>query len=54
MVRFNIAGVLRSGMDEAPFTIKKLPARTVVGVTRRTSNDDGRSITDIPAGCTEF
>jgi len=41
-------------MDDAPFTIKKLPARTVVGVTRRTSNADGRSVTDIPAGCTEF
>lgn len=42
------------GMDEAPFSIKKLPARTVVGVTRRTSNADGRSVTDIPACWTEF
>ena len=34
--------------------IRKMPAFTVVGVTRRTSNGDGRSIKDIPAVWQDF
>jgi predicted transcriptional regulator YdeE len=54
MVRFNISAAEIPEMDEMPFTIKKMPARTVVGVTRRTSNADGRSVEDIPACWTDF
>ncbi|MFY9799865.1 MAG: GyrI-like domain-containing protein [Methanoregula sp.] len=36
-------------MDELTFTVKKIPERIIMGVQRRTSNADGRSITDIPA-----
>jgi len=39
---------------DAPFTVKKLPATIVVGISRRTSNADGRSVTDIPATWTDF
>jgi predicted transcriptional regulator YdeE len=53
-VRFNFSAADIPGMEEAPFTIKKLPARIVVGVAKRTSNADGRSIGDIPACWTEF
>jgi predicted transcriptional regulator YdeE len=36
-------------MDNLTFTVKKIPAKIVMGVQRRTSNTDGRSIDDIPA-----
>lgn len=39
---------------DIPFTIKKIPARTVIGITRHTSNTDGRSMKDIMAAWTEF
>jgi predicted transcriptional regulator YdeE len=39
---------------DIPFTIKKIPAKTVIGISRRTSNADGRSIQDIPATWTDF
>jgi predicted transcriptional regulator YdeE len=39
---------------DIPFTIKKIPAKTVIGIARRTSNADGRSIRDIPATWTDF
>jgi len=39
---------------DIPFTVKKIPAKTVIGIARRTSNADGRSITDIPATWTAF
>ncbi len=42
------------GMLDIPFTIKKLPAFTVVGIARRTSNADGRSMLDIQAAWTDF
>jgi predicted transcriptional regulator YdeE len=41
-------------MDNPVFTIKKMPARIVMGIKRRTSNADGRSVTDIPACWQEF
>jgi len=41
-------------MEDIRFTIRKVPGRTVVGLSRRTCNADGRSITDIPACWTEF
>jgi predicted transcriptional regulator YdeE len=41
-------------MLDIPYTIKKIPARTVIGITRRTSNADGRSMKDIMAAWTEF
>ena len=39
---------------DIPFTIKKMPARTVVGISRRTANAEGRSVQDIPATWTDF
>lgn len=39
---------------DIPFTVKKIPAKTVVGIARRTSNADGRSMKDIPATWTDF
>lgn len=39
---------------DIPFTIKKLPARTVIGISRRTSNAEGKSLIDIAAAWTEF
>jgi predicted transcriptional regulator YdeE len=39
---------------DIPFTLRKIPAKTVVGIARRTSNADGRSINDIPATWTDF
>lgn len=39
---------------DIPFTVKQVPAKTVVGISRRTSNADGRSIKDIPATWTDF
>jgi predicted transcriptional regulator YdeE len=41
-------------MLDIPFTIKKVPAKTVVGISRRTSNADGRSVQDIPGTWSEF
>jgi len=41
-------------MDGPGFTVKKLPARIVMGIKRRTSNADGRSVADIPACWQEF
>nr|WP_320161938.1 GyrI-like domain-containing protein [uncultured Methanoregula sp.] len=41
-------------MENIPFTIRKVPERIVVGLSRRTCNADGRSVTDIPACWTEF
>ena len=39
---------------DIPFTVKKLPARTVVGIARRTCNADGRSTRDIMATWENF
>lgn len=39
---------------DIPFTVKKIPAKTVIGITRRTSNADGRSMKDIQATWTDF
>ena len=39
---------------DIPFTIRRIPAKTVIGVSRRTSNADGRSTKDIPATWTDF
>ncbi len=47
--RYNIPLVDSFGMDDLKFTVKKMPGKIVMGVQRRTSNADGRSIKDIPA-----
>lgn len=39
---------------DIPFTIKKLPSKTVTGICRRTSSAGGKSLTDIAAVWTEF
>jgi len=56
IVRFNCPAADISIMFniDIPFTVKKIPAKTVIGIARRTSNADGRSITDIPATWTAF
>jgi predicted transcriptional regulator YdeE len=41
-------------MLDIPFTIKKIPAKTVIGISRRTSNADGRCTKDIPATWSVF
>ncbi|HVP97522.1 GyrI-like domain-containing protein [Methanoregula sp.] len=41
-------------MEAPPYTTVRLPARTVIGIERRTCNADGRSVTDIPACWKEF
>jgi predicted transcriptional regulator YdeE len=41
-------------MLDIPFTLQKIPALTVIGISRRTSNADGRSMKDIPATWTDF
>jgi len=52
--RFNIPDADNSGMDGPGFAIKKMPAKIVMGIKRRTSNADGRSVADIPACWQEF
>jgi len=54
IVRFNFPVADIRGMIDIPFTIKKIPAKTVIGISRRTSNADGRSTKDIPATWTDF
>jgi predicted transcriptional regulator YdeE len=49
----NADTVLMVNID-IPFTIKRIPARTVVGIARRTSNADGRSTKDIMAAWAAF
>lgn len=39
---------------DVPFTVRKVPARTVVGIACRTSNADGRSTGDIMATWAAF
>jgi len=39
---------------DIPFTVKKMPARTIIGISRRTSNADGRSVQDIPNAWATF
>jgi predicted transcriptional regulator YdeE len=41
-------------MDDLAFTVKKIPGKIVMGVQRRTSNADGRSVKDIPACWQDF
>ncbi|MDP2796994.1 MAG: GyrI-like domain-containing protein [Methanoregula sp.] len=41
-------------MDDFGFTVKMMPAKIVMGIKRRTSNADGRSVSDIPACWQEF
>ncbi len=41
-------------MNDLGFTVKKMPAKIIMGIKRRTSNADGRSVTDIPACWQEF
>ncbi len=41
-------------MENPAFTVKQVPGKIVMGVQRRTSNADGRSITDIPACWQDF
>lgn len=52
--RFNIFSVESFSMYEPAFTLKKIPEKIVMGVQRRTSNADGRSIKDIPACWQDF
>jgi predicted transcriptional regulator YdeE len=52
--RFNIPLTDSFGMDDLAFTVKKMPGKIVMGVLRRTSNADGRSIKDIPACWGDF
>lgn len=56
IVRFIFSATDSSGMFniDIPFTIKKIPTTTVIGITRRTSNADGRSMKDIMAAWSEF
>jgi predicted transcriptional regulator YdeE len=56
IVRFNSsrADIFVMFDIDTPFTIKKIPAKTIVGISRRTSNADGRSVKDIPATWTDF
>jgi predicted transcriptional regulator YdeE len=39
---------------DIPFTVKKIPSKSIIGISRRTSNADGRSVKDIPAAWTDF
>ena len=41
-------------MDECGFTVKKMPAKIIMGIRCRTSNADGRSVADIPACWQDF
>ena len=59
--RLRIALFNASGADsvpmyniDIPFTIRKMPARTVVGISRRTTNAGGKSVRDIPAAWAAF
>ena len=56
IVRFNCSVANSSGMSgiDIPFTVKKIPAMTVVGISRRTSNADGRRMKDVMATWTDF
>jgi predicted transcriptional regulator YdeE len=54
IVRFNFSAADIPGMLDIPFTIKKIPKRTIIGLSRRTSNADGRSMRDIPATWADF
>ena len=56
IVRFNCPATDISGMlnIDIPFTIKKIPSKTVIGIARRTSNADGRSMKDMMAVWTDF
>jgi predicted transcriptional regulator YdeE len=56
MARFNISCTDIPVMFniDIPFTVKKIPARTVVGLARRTSSADGRSTKDIMATWATF
>jgi predicted transcriptional regulator YdeE len=56
IVRFNFSAADIPVMFniDIPFTIRKIPARTVVGISRRTSNADGRSTKDIMAAWAAF
>jgi predicted transcriptional regulator YdeE len=52
--RYNILLVDSFDMDDLAFTVKKMPGKIIMGVQRRTSNADGRSIKDIPACWQDF
>ncbi len=52
--RYNIPLVDSFDMDNLAFTVKKMPGKIIMGVQRRTSNADGRSIKDIPACWQDF
>jgi predicted transcriptional regulator YdeE len=56
MARFNISYADNSVMFniDIPFTVKKVPAKTVVGIARRTTNADGRSTKDIMGAWAAF
>jgi len=56
IVQFNFSATDISVMFniDIPFTIKKVPAKTITGISRRTSNADGRSMKDIQATWTDF
>ncbi|HZK31074.1 MAG TPA: GyrI-like domain-containing protein [Methanoregula sp.] len=41
-------------MDDLAYSVKKIPGKIVMGVQRRTSNADGRSVKDIPACWQDF
>jgi predicted transcriptional regulator YdeE len=41
-------------MHDPAFTLKRIPGKLVMGVQRRTSNADGRSVKDIPACWQDF
>jgi predicted transcriptional regulator YdeE len=56
IVRFNFSAADIPGMFniDIPFTIKKIPAKTVIGISRRIYNADGRSTKDSMAAWTVF
>jgi predicted transcriptional regulator YdeE len=56
IIRFNSSAADISVMFniDIPFTIKKIPAKTVIGISRCTSTADGRSTKDIMAAWTVF
>ncbi len=51
---FPDADILLMFNIDIPFTVKKIPAKTVIGISRRTSSADGRSAKDIMTAWAAF
>src|SRR5512137_1204903 len=51
---FPDADILLMFNIDIPFTVKKIPAKTVIGISRRTSSADGRSTKDIMTAWAAF